>query len=71
MPKIIKKLITCVNKTCVSNAEKEPIEPEFSVLEEKPLKVQCVYCDRIYQLDEITFMSKEKIEKKVKQKIEI
>ena len=44
---------------------------EFLVLEEKPLKIQCVYCDRIYKLDEIVFTSKEKIEKKVKQRIQL
>ncbi len=71
IPEIIKKLIVCVNKTCISNSEKEPIFSEFSVLEEKPLKIQCVYCNRIYRLEEITFTSKEKIEKRVKQKIQL
>ncbi|MFX1276974.1 MAG: aspartate carbamoyltransferase regulatory subunit [Promethearchaeota archaeon] len=71
LPEIIKKLILCVNKTCISNSEKEPIDSEFSVLVEKPLKIQCVYCDRIYNLDEITFSSKEKIEKKVSQKLNL
>ena len=69
LPEVIRKLILCVNKTCISNSEKEPIDSEFSVLVEKPLKVQCVYCDRIYNLDEITFSSKEKIEKKVSQQL--
>ncbi len=71
IPEIIKKLIVCVNKTCISNSEKEPIFSEFSVLEEKPLKIQCVYCNRIYRLEEITFTSKGKIEKRVKQKIQL
>jgi len=76
IPKVIEKLIVCVNKTCISNSEnisgrKEPIDTEFLVLEEKPLKIQCVYCDRIYNLEEITFISKEKIEKRVKQRIQL
>ncbi len=76
IPRIIKKLIVCVNKTCISNSElasggREPIDYEFTVLEERPLKIQCVYCDRIYKLDEITFASKEKTEKKFKQKIQL
>ncbi|MFX1257436.1 MAG: aspartate carbamoyltransferase regulatory subunit [Promethearchaeota archaeon] len=70
IPNLIKKLIVCVNKTCITNSQKEPINTEFSVLEEKPLKIQCVYCDRIYKLDEIIFTSKEKIEKKIKQRIQ-
>ena len=71
IPEIIKKLIICQNKTCISNSEKEPIDTEFQVLEKKPLKIQCVYCDRIYKLDEIIFSSREKIEKKVKQRIHL
>ncbi len=76
LPKLIKKLILCQNTTCIVNSAlsfggKEPIESEFIVLEEKPLKIQCVYCDRIYKLDEIVFASREKKEKKLKQKIEL
>lgn len=70
IPKIIKKLILCVNQTCISNSD-EPINSEFLVLEEKPLKIQCVYCERIYKLEEIVFTSKEKKEKIVKQRIQL
>ncbi len=70
IPKIIKKLILCVNQTCISNSD-EPIYSEFLVLEEKPLKIQCVYCERIYKLEEIVFTSKEKKEKIVKQRIQL
>ncbi|MHA1297386.1 MAG: aspartate carbamoyltransferase regulatory subunit [Promethearchaeota archaeon] len=69
IPKVIKKLILCVNKTCITNSENEPIDTEFIVLEEKPLKIQCVYCNRIYKLEEITFSPRYKMEKKVKQRI--
>ncbi len=69
IPKIIRKLTVCVNKTCISNSNKEPIDTEFAVLEEKPLKIQCSYCDRIYKLDDIRFASREKPEKKIKQRI--
>lgn len=71
IPNIIKKLIVCQNKTCITNSSKEPIDTEFLVLEEKPLKIQCVYCDRIYKLDEISFISKEKTEKKIKQRFQL
>jgi len=70
LPEVIKKLILCRNKTCISNSN-EPIETEFMVLEEKPLKIQCIYCNRIYKLDEIVFSSKGKIEKKIKQTIQL
>jgi len=70
IPKVIKELILCENLTCISNSD-EPIESEFIVLEEKPLKIQCAYCNRIYKLDEIVFSSKVKKEKKLRQKIKI
>lgn len=68
LPNTIKKLILCVNQTCISNSD-EPISTEFTVLEEKPLKIQCIYCERIYKLEEIVFTLKEKKEKIVKQRI--
>lgn len=71
IPDVIKKLIMCQNATCIVNSQKEPVDTEFLVLEQKPLKIQCVYCDRIYKLDEIMFTSKEKKEKIVKQRIQI
>ena len=71
IPKVIKKIILCINKTCISNSKNEPIDTEFTVLDEKPLKIQCVYCDRIYNIDEITFGSKEKIEKKASQEFQL
>jgi len=70
LPKIIKKLILCVNETCISNSN-EPIDTEFLVLDEKPLKIQCVYCERIYNLEAIVFTSKEKKEKKIIQRIQL
>ena len=70
LPTRIEGLILCQNTTCISNSD-EPIASEFSVLEEKPLKIQCVYCNRIYKLDEIVFSSREKIEKRVRQIIRL
>ncbi|MFX0033245.1 MAG: aspartate carbamoyltransferase regulatory subunit [Candidatus Hodarchaeota archaeon] len=70
LPQIIEKLILCQNITCISSSD-EPIDTEFLVLEEKPLKIQCIYCNRIYKLDEIKFTSREKIEKTVKQIIQL
>ncbi len=70
LPNIIKKLILCANQTCITNSE-EPIDTEFMVLEEKPLKIQCLYCERIYKLEEIVFTSKKRKKKKVKQTIQL
>jgi len=71
IPKVIKQLIVCVTKTCISNSEKEPIDSEFLVLEERPLKIECKYCERRYRLNEIYFTSKEKSGKKIKQALNL
>ncbi|MBY8982440.1 MAG: aspartate carbamoyltransferase regulatory subunit [Candidatus Lokiarchaeota archaeon] len=68
LPNMIKKLIACNTKTCISNS-REPISSEFLVLEEKPLKIQCNFCDRIYKLDEINFKPTRKRQKKIKQRL--
>lgn len=70
LPKTIKKLIVCPNITCISNSNKEPINSEFIVLEEKPLRLQCAYCDRLLNLDQIVFI-KNKSLKKIKQRLEL
>ncbi|TFF98866.1 MAG: aspartate carbamoyltransferase regulatory subunit [Promethearchaeota archaeon] len=71
IPKIIKNIIICDTKTCISNSKKEPIDTEFIVLEKKPLKVQCAYCDRIYKLDQIKFKTRRKRDKRVQQTIQL
>ncbi|MHA1272958.1 MAG: aspartate carbamoyltransferase regulatory subunit [Promethearchaeota archaeon] len=71
LPEVIRGLILCENKTCISNSPKEPIESEFLVLDDNPLKIQCAYCDRIYKLDEIVFKSRKKAKKKIKQRFSL
>ncbi len=70
LPSMIRKLILCVSQTCISNSG-EPIDTEFFVLEDKPLKIQCIYCERIYKIEEIVFASKDKKEKKVIQRFQL
>jgi len=71
IPEVIKNIIMCDTKTCISNSKKEPIDTEFVVLEKKPLKVQCVFCDRIYKLEQIKFKPRRKRDKRVKQTIQL
>lgn len=71
IPEVIKNIIMCDTKTCISNSKKEPINTEFVVLEKKPLKVQCAFCDRIYKLDQIKFRPRRKRDKRVKQTIQL
>ncbi|MEA4967233.1 MAG: aspartate carbamoyltransferase regulatory subunit [Bacteroidaceae bacterium] len=40
----IEKILKCINPNCITN--KETIETKFNVIEEKPLKIQCHYCEK-------------------------
>jgi len=52
LPESIKNIIKCSNPNCVTNVEK--VKSLFYILEKKPLKVKCHYCER--------FMNKEDVE---------
>ena len=47
LPETIKGIIRCANPNCISNAEREPVIPEFTVLKGDPPKFRRVYCERI------------------------
>lgn len=44
IPKKIEKILKCINPNCITN--KETIDTKFNVIEEKPLKIQCHYCEK-------------------------
>lgn len=44
IPKKIEKILKCINPNCITN--KETIDTKFKVIEEKPLKIQCHYCEK-------------------------
>ncbi|NCC18640.1 MAG: aspartate carbamoyltransferase regulatory subunit [Bacteroidia bacterium] len=44
IPEKIEKILKCINPNCITN--KETIETKFNVIEEKPLKIQCHYCEK-------------------------
>jgi len=39
--------IECSNPNCVSNKEREPVEPVLDVKQKDPLVLVCRYCERI------------------------
>lgn len=40
-------ILPCPNENCVSNVQREPIQSEFLVEAEHPVKLKCEYCGRI------------------------
>jgi len=48
IPTEIHGLLKCQNPACITNAER--IETNFRVVENKPVKVMCHYCERITEV---------------------
>lgn len=48
LPDKIRGIVTCSNKSCISNSE-EPIESEFKIKEKEPVKLRCTYCGNIME----------------------
>ena len=44
LPDIITDVIECPNERCVTNQEREPINPKYEVISQNPLVVKCQYC---------------------------
>lgn len=53
-PLEISKLIKCSNPNCITNNEKIPTK--FYVLNQKPLKVRCHYCERNMEKEDIILL---------------
>jgi len=53
LPQVLEGIIKCPNPNCISNNEK--VISRFFVISEKPVKVRCAYCERIFTSDEIEY----------------
>lgn len=60
LPDKFKGIFSCPNENCISNSEREPIPSEFKVISEQPIKIRCVFCNRILFFDEIEEISQKK-----------
>lgn len=45
LPKEVKGILKCTNPVCVTHSE--PVESNFLVEDESPLKLRCAYCERV------------------------
>ena len=54
LPHVLEGIIKCPNPNCISN--NEPIVSKFFLISEKPVKVRCAYCERIFSSDEIEYL---------------
>ncbi|MBD3351628.1 MAG: aspartate carbamoyltransferase regulatory subunit [Candidatus Lokiarchaeota archaeon] len=60
LPKRFYGIFSCPNENCISNSEREPVKSEFDVISENPIKIKCVYCNRILFFEEIANISQKR-----------
>jgi aspartate carbamoyltransferase regulatory subunit len=53
LPEEIEELIECPNLTCISHEPREPIVSKFIVVEKRPLRIRCYYCDKVIEETDI------------------
>ncbi len=46
--------LKCSNPSCITNAE--PVSTKFHILEKRPLKVRCYFCERSIEKEEMIFL---------------
>lgn len=51
IPDSIEGIVKCFNPNCVSNHQK--IQSRFHVINKKPIKIRCYYCERLMGADDI------------------
>ncbi len=52
LPKTLEGILKCPNPKCVTNMN-EPVKSKFKVEEKEPVKLRCVYCERLFGLEDV------------------
>jgi len=52
LPESIKKVVMCANPNCITN-KGEPIQTDFTIEKEDPIRIRCKYCGRIMEMEDI------------------
>lgn len=53
LPNRIIGILLCQNPNCITRKEREPVIPNFIVISTKPLIIQCEYCGRLMNENEV------------------
>ncbi len=53
LPNELENVVRCSNPVCITNSEREPVTPIFKVVSKSPVKLQCKYCERYIEFDDI------------------
>ncbi len=54
LPEKLTGIFDCDNPNCITNQEREPVEPQFEVVEKEELTVRCLYCDSLMDESQVT-----------------
>ncbi|MFB6290214.1 MAG: aspartate carbamoyltransferase regulatory subunit [Candidatus Bipolaricaulia bacterium] len=54
LPEKLTGIFDCDNPNCITNQEREPVEPQFEVATKEELSVRCLYCDNLMDEAQIT-----------------
>lgn len=52
IPDMLEGILKCPNPKCVTNMN-EPVKSKFKVEEKEPVKLRCVYCERLFSLEDM------------------
>lgn len=53
IPDEVVGILNCINPSCVTRDEREPIISRFKVISENPIRLRCVFCEKILELEDI------------------
>jgi aspartate carbamoyltransferase regulatory subunit len=52
LPDSLEGILKCPNPKCVTNMN-EPVKSKFKVEKKEPVKLRCVYCERVFGLEDV------------------
>ena len=52
LPDTLEGMLKCPNPKCVTNMS-EPVKSKFRVEKKEPVKLRCVYCERLFGLEDV------------------
>ncbi len=52
LPDTLEGILKCPNPKCVTNMN-EPVKSRFKVEKKEPVKLRCVYCERLFGLEDL------------------
>ncbi len=52
LPDLLEGIMKCPNPKCVTNMN-EPVKSKFRVEDKEPVKLRCVYCERLFSLEDL------------------